>query len=72
MKYNTFFIQTYPSGEGVTVHTDTRWTIRLNDIYVNPYTELALIEYLDIHGSVRTVRTSCGAFDDIKVTQIKD
>ena len=68
-KYNNFFIQTDKDGCGITVCTDARWELRMDDIYLNPYTGLALIEYLDLKGSMTVSRFVCNDFDSIKITK---
>ena len=34
MTYRTFFIQADKAGNGLTLHVDTRWTVRIDDIYI--------------------------------------
>ena len=69
MKY---FIQTYSTGEGVTIHTDDRWVIRIEDIYYNVLTSLCIVEYLNTSGKMTISRMTFEAVEDISITKLKD
>ena len=71
MKYRTFFIQADKAGNGITLHVDTRWTVRIDDIYINPLTELAIVDYLSPTGSKTTSRFVCGDFTAIRISEAK-
>lgn len=71
MNFRTFFIQTWSSGEGIKITCDDRWTIRKDNIFINPYTGVMIVEYL-FDGQIRTSKTSCESFDDITIKEIFD
>ena len=72
MKYRTFFIQADKAGNGITLHVDTRWTVRIDDIYINPLTELAIVDYISPIGSRATSRFGCDDFTTIRISEIKN
>ncbi len=69
-EYKTYKIITDKEGFSITLHTDLRWTIRLNDIYINPLTDLCIVEYLNVHGKMVTSRFVGTNFNDIVIKEI--
>jgi len=71
-EYNTFWISTDNEDNGITIHTHTDWIIQIADIYINPHTSLAIIDYLAPTGRKECSRFTCEDFDLISIQQIKE
>ena len=59
---NKFFVTIDKEGNGVELATDDRWTIRKDDMFYNPYTEILVIFYMSPHGKMTHSKTWCQGF----------
>ena len=69
-KYNLYEI-TVGDDHIIEIATDPRWTIRKDDIYFNTYTELVLIEYLNIAGEMVNTKAYCQGLEYINISKEK-
>ena len=69
-EYNLYEI-TVGDDHIIEIATDPRWTIRKDDIYFNPHTELVLIEYLDTKGEMVNVKAYCQGLEYISISKEK-
>ena len=72
MKTRDYFIQTDGLGDGVNLTVNKKWELSINDMYINPNTNILIIFYLSPKQEMIHSTTSCENFGDITITEIRN